>query len=272
MAEQESQAEEVDHLAKWRQGDYSLDVGGFLYANTSETGENYDAEESTEGILGLIVISQTCDIVRRSGGREYITVCPLIAVEEKELRDANRGRKPYLIFVENTADNVFADLRRVMSVHKDIVATWQRHKGFSNQENSLKFAAALERKFGQFAFPDEFEDAIKQFKSRVWERHNKTDSIPGKIYRSLAQIRFRAHPDWDAEKKTILVIAVMKNVEELEATRAEIANELENQLANLHLPENYAWAEETYVLAAAKRLTAEDIISSQRGDFDYLCY
>ena len=60
-----------DPLAQWRQGDFALDVGGFLYARVSQSGEAYDVSEDITGVCGLIAISQSCDIVRETGGRHY---------------------------------------------------------------------------------------------------------------------------------------------------------------------------------------------------------
>lgn len=177
-------------LKLWRQGDFALEVGGFLFAGIAEGNELFDAQEITDNVVGLIAISQTCDIVRRTGGRNYVAVCPLIKVSKQELSDIRKGKRPYLTDVENTDEDVVADLRRVMSVHKDVIQTWERHPGFTNDITRLRFAAALERKFGQFAFPDDFDQAIKGFRQRVWSRHTKPDSEPGKVYRSLVQTQY----------------------------------------------------------------------------------
>ena len=64
-------------LEAWRQGDFASDAGGFLFAKPPSGDYPYDAKELTEGIVGLVIISQTCDIVRRTGGRHYVAVCPL---------------------------------------------------------------------------------------------------------------------------------------------------------------------------------------------------
>ena len=74
-------------LEAWRQGDFASDAGGFLFAKPSAGGYPYDAKELTEGIVGLVIISQTCDIVRRTGERHYVAVCPLITVDEADVAD-----------------------------------------------------------------------------------------------------------------------------------------------------------------------------------------
>ena len=259
-------------LQNWRQGDFALDVGGFLFANTAEDDGLFDAEQTTENIVGLIVISQSCDIVRRTGGRFHLAVCPLIKVPSNEISAIQKGRRPYLTEVENAAKDVFADLRRVMSVHKNVVHTWKRQAGFTNDITRRRFAAALERKFRQFAFPDEFDQATKQFRERVWSRYCKIESEPGKVYRSLVQIRFCAEPNWTAERRKIKVVAIMKDLDDCEVDRTVICKELSYILGKIKWPNGYEWGNPDFILGTAKDFTAEDIFSSQRGDFDYLCY
>ncbi len=174
MADQRLPGKEIDEpLKHWRQGDFALEVGGFLYAGIAEGNGPFQAEGTYDSIVGHIVISQTCDIVRRTGGRLFVAVCPLIKVNEQNLSEIRHGRRPYLTDVENTDKEVVADLRRIMSVHKDVLQTWKRRSGFSNDLTRLRFAAALERKFGQFAFPDDFDRAIAVFRQRVWSRYSK---------------------------------------------------------------------------------------------------
>ena len=272
MVEQELSIKDVDEsLSDWRQGDFSLDVGGFLFAGTAEGDDHFDAEEVNENIVGLIVISQTCDIVRRTSERKYVAVCPLIKVSKQESSDIQKGRRPYLTDVENTDKNIVADLRRVMSVHKDVLQTWDRQLGFKNDVSRLRFAAALERKFGQFAFPDDFDQATNEFRKRVWSRHTKPESVPGKVYRSLIQIRFGAEPDWSSKMRKIKVVAIMKDKDDCEVDRAVIGQELDSVLEKIKWPIGYTWAEPKFILGTTRDLIAEDIISSQRGDFEFLC-
>ncbi|MCY4565774.1 MAG: hypothetical protein OXE40_15015 [Gammaproteobacteria bacterium] len=261
-----------DSLKQWRQGDFALAVGGFLFAGLPDRDDDFDAREESEGVVGLVAISQTCDIVRRTGGRHYMTVCPLIQVGDLQLPEVRRGRRPYFAEVENTGETVFADLRRVMSVEKNLVRRWNRQDGFSSEQGRIRSAAALERKFGQFAFPDDFDRAIAKFRERVWSRHSKGQSLPGKVYRSLIQIRFRAVPDWSVANREISMIAVMWKRKDREATREEIHQELRQELAKIVWPTGYQWGDPDLLLGTAIELSAEDMMSSQRADFDYLCY
>lgn len=261
-----------DPLSQWRQGDFAFAVGGFLFASAPSGNDAFDASEETEGIVGLVAISQTCDIVRQTGGRHYVTVCPLVRINDQQKAEVVRGRRPYFTEIENAGEDVIADLRRVMSVEKKLLRKWNRQDGFCSDQGRIRFAAALERKFGQFAFPDEFDQAIVKFRQRVWSRHSKDQSPPGKIYRSLTQIRFRATPNWSAAERMISVIAILMEEQDREASREQVHHELKQELAKIAWPDGYVWAEPEMILGTAIELSAEDVMSSQRGDFDFLCY
>lgn len=259
-------------ISNWQQGDFTLDAGGFFYGQESITGEQFDVLMQTEGVAGLIVVSQTCEIVRSSGGRHYVAVCPLIEVKENEVVPTEKGMRPYLAYVENTDSNVFADLRRLMSVHKDLVAKWNRCSGFTTESKRLRFAAALERKFGQFAFPDEFNHAIETFRKRIWKKHDKSGSKIGAVYRSIREIRFRALPAWDSQHREITVIAILDNTFELEVSKQEIIEELNWSLETISWPVGYNWSKMKFQVVSTDQLSVSEYLSCIRGDFDYLSY
>ena len=259
-------------LEAWCQGDFAREVGGFLFATKAEAANPYDAKEQIENINGLVAISQTCDIVRRTGERHYVTMCPLITVADKDIKPIKKGLRPYLTDITNANENEFADLRQIMSVDKDLVRTWDRTNGFPSEETRIRFAAALERKFGQFAFPNEFDVAIQEFRKRVWQRHDKAGSDVGKVYRSLEQIRFKAIPNWNAKQRKIQIIAILKPTSEREIERQKIANEITEEISKIKWPDGYEWEFEKLLLGSANDLTALDVLSSRRGDFDFLCF
>ena len=94
-----------DALQHWRQGDFVLGTElPFLtvidpaHPLTDEgaaaaSGGNDLAEIDVEGLL---VVSQTCDVVRSCATRPYVEVCPLLTATPSQLRQAERGRVPRL--------------------------------------------------------------------------------------------------------------------------------------------------------------------------------
>lgn len=101
-------------LAAWSQGDVSLDAGlAFLHLAELRSPHSSVSMQAVEGlraagedvppgstavedaaIPGVVVLSQTCDIVRDCVERPFVEVCPLAQIPAAEM-DAVRGlRKP----------------------------------------------------------------------------------------------------------------------------------------------------------------------------------
>jgi hypothetical protein len=155
-------------------------------------------------VEGLVVLSQTCDIVRSCTERHFIEVAPLVIVSESMLRDIKKGRRPVYAFVPGaTKCRLVADLDRIMTIEKSVVAEWVQKKGCSTDQEVREFAQALTRKRARFAFPDDFTLLVRKLQSRLQEKHEK-DTDEGRALRALREIRVRAAPSWDAEKVDIL--------------------------------------------------------------------
>ncbi len=78
--------------------------------------------------------------------------------------------------------------------------------------------------------------AIKKFKERVWTRHDRSDSVPGRVYRSLQQIRFAADPNWDVSGITITLVAILNPEAEREVSNMVIKHELDQQISKIRCP------------------------------------
>ena len=83
-------------------------------------------------------------------------------VAEEDAAHIKAGRTPQFAFIEHAPKpNIVADLSRMMTVGRELVAGWTRAPGFSDEELQRKLAYALERKFGRFAFLlDAFNNSI----------------------------------------------------------------------------------------------------------------
>ena len=218
MTEEDEQA--IDQaLQAWRQGDVSLDAGlEFLHladltqphspasvqvaealANDSEAIEP-GATPVLEELRGVVMLSQTCDVVRGCGARPFVEVAPLIEVREPWVEEIRRPKRPAFAYVPATAgERLVADLDRTMTVEKALVAGWTRIPGWEVDEELRDFARALARKRSRFAFPDDFVAAVRSLQQHLIERHNRrTDD--GAHLRMLREIRVRAVPSWGADE------------------------------------------------------------------------
>lgn len=207
LAPDSDEAKRIDAaLKEWRQGDVALDESWFIHvgdpaAPLSEAAAETDAEEIqalTSEVVGLVVVTQTCDVVRSCTVRPYIEVAPLVRVSADDLHAAQRGRRPaHATLPALVPDSLVADLDRVMTVEKSIVAAWNRTPGYTNDADGRAFAQALARKRVRFAFPDDFTTLARKLQSRLTDKHDK-NTDEGRGLRALREIRVHATPSWGA--------------------------------------------------------------------------
>ena len=202
-------------LRAWRQGDISLDSGlEFIHlCNLSrphspasiqvaealaQEGEFIGTETVPvlDEVDGVVMLSQACDIVRHCRDRPFVEIAPLVEVPKLWTEEIRRLKRPAFAYVPATAgQNLVADLDRIMTVEKALVADWTHSRGWKTDDELRKFAEALTRKRARFAFPDDFVVAARKLEMRLIERHNKhTDE--GVHIRALREIRVRAAPSW----------------------------------------------------------------------------
>ena len=215
LSEEDEQAIDQALLA-WRQGDVSLDAGlEFVHlADLSRphspasvhfaealanAGEDIDAtaEPVRDEVGGVVMLCQTCDIVRGCQDRPFVEVAPLIEVSDQWVEEIRRLKRPAFVYVPATAaERLVADLDRTMTVEKALVAGWARRSGWETDGELRDFAQALARKRSRFAFPDDFVAAAQDLLERLADKHNRqTDE--GAHLRALREIRVRAAPSWD---------------------------------------------------------------------------
>lgn len=207
LAPESDEAKRIDAaLREWRQGDLALDESWFIHVGDSRVPLS-EAAAQAEGdgiqslfseVAGLVVITQTCDLVRSCTTRPYIEVAPLMRVSAGDLHAIQRGRRPaHATLPALVEGSLVADLDRVMTVEKSIVATWTRTAGYVSDVDGRAFAHALARKRIRFAFPDDFTTFAKKLQGRLVEKHDKSTD-EGRGLRALREIRVQAAPTWDA--------------------------------------------------------------------------
>lgn len=199
-------------LADWRQGDCALGEQWFAHrllpvfpvTASGRAAAEEGAHLAEEQVLGFALVTQTCDIVRSCKDRPFVEVCPLVEVDDVRLREIERGRRPGYGLVPTLAQRrIVADLDRVMTVEKPVLAEWIRTPGWTTDAEGRAFAAALARKRVRFAFPDDFTAFVEELQRRLQEKHDK-ESVEGRGLRALREIRVQATPSWDGPDVTLL--------------------------------------------------------------------
>jgi len=125
--------------------------------------------------------------------------CPLVEVDKDKLHEIERGRRPNYACLPGVANRyLVADLDRVMTVEKPVVAQWERVAGCLHDNDSRRLSLALSRKRARIAFPDDFVAFATPLLNRMSTKHDK-ENDEGRALRALREIRVRAAPSWDAD-------------------------------------------------------------------------
>lgn len=273
-------------LQAWRQGDVSLDAGlEFLHCadltrphspasrqlaeTMAESGELIEAGATPvldEGVNGMVMLSQTCDVVRGCRDRPFVEVAPLIEVSEQFLEDVRRLKRPAFAYVPATAGSrLVADLDRSMTVEKAIVAGWTRTPGWQDDNELRDFALALARKRSRFAFPDDFIDAARDLQKRLAGKHNK-NTDEGAHLRALREIRVRAAPSW-ADAQVHLSWWFIKD-DDPDGVVVNWPKFLEEWMSLFDQRGRFDL--DTYIACRLEDMTARDYVESERLDLDSL--
>lgn len=190
-------------IARWRQGDFTLEETWFAHvgdperALTPESGQLAGGRQAIiSEVKGVVLLTQSCDIVRSCAERPFVEVAPLVAVDAARVREIERLRRPRYAFVPALGDQgLVADLDRVMTIEKAILADWQPSTGCRSADESRAFSLALARKRCRFAFPNDFTILASKLQERLSGKHDR-QSDEGRALRSLREIRVRAAPSW----------------------------------------------------------------------------
>lgn len=274
-------------MQDWRQGDVVLEgVPFFLHLAdlarpiTHEARSEAEAAPSQTGDTlagvpsqprGVVVVTQTCDIVRASATRPFVEVSPLIEVAANVLEEVRRLRRPRFAYVPGVANlRLVADLDQTMTVEKAVLAPLTREAGCRGDQERREFADALARKRARFAFPDDFAHALRGFVQRLKDKHGKgTDE--GALLRALREIRIRAAPDWDAQEVCLTFLFILDADEPPPTPRDE--DQVRDWLSRVdgagrfHLDPDLPWR-----LCFLEDIDAREYVESDRLDLDDLSH
>jgi hypothetical protein len=256
---------EVDHaLAGWRQGDCTLGEHWFVQ-RTVANDDGLDLRETP--VPGLVVLTQTCDVVRAAKGRPELEVSPLVKVSAEHLHEIKKGYRPRYAHVPAVAPGeLVADLDRVMTVDKQVVATWPRIQGLSNDAEARAFASAIGRKRTRFAFPDDFIEHARKLQARITDKHGR-ESPEGRALRALREIRVLATPSW-GDATVSLMYWFIRNEHDDDFEGADWPSLLAKWLALVPTFDRYTVVEGQ--VTSLSRLTADEYVHSDPLDLDHL--
>jgi hypothetical protein len=230
--------------------------------------DEYNLYDVFTGVNGLVIVSQSCDIVRRCADCEYVEVSPLVEINDPaQLRAIRKGRQLRYAYLPGLADrNLAVDLGRTMTVEKAVVAGWNRIAGCNTDQECADFAAALARKRQRFAFPDSFNVGLTKFRHRLREKEGKA-SPEGSLIAAVSQIRVRPDPSWNAEEVAVFFWFIL-------ASHATIALNVRTIISSwirmIKFSRPFVLANPAFYPVHLRDMTAEDYLDSHRLDYDDL--
>ncbi|MCU0692926.1 MAG: hypothetical protein MUF54_16120 [Polyangiaceae bacterium] len=276
LAPDSDEAKRIDAaLRHWRQGDLAFDESWFVHvgdaalplSEAAAQAQDAGVQALTSEVMGLVVVTQTCDIVRACASRPYIEVARLVRVSEDELHNIKRGRRPAHATLPGLESNhLVVDLDRVMTVEKSIVATWKRTPGYTNDADGRAFAQALARKRVRFAFPDDFTAFARKLQVRLGDKHDR-NTDEGRGLRALREIRVCATPSWDAPSIEIFFWFI-REVDDADFEGKSWADLLMDWLKLVAPTGRFRTVEGQVV--TLHDMTAENYVESDPLDFDHL--
>lgn len=269
---------EVDEALKnWSQGDCVLGEYWFMYrfnpqqpltdSSQDTVKQDPEADIAEDEVLGFAVVTQTCDLVRSCRDRPFVEVVPLVEVNKEELLEIQKARRPQFAYISGVAErNLVADLDRVMTVEKAVVAQWKRQQGCFKDEEIRALELALARKRARFAFPDDFVNFVNKLQNRLKDKHNK-NSDEGSALRALREIRVNASPSWN-ESQVELMFWFIRDPEQLDWNGSQWSDLLEKWLDLI--PESGRFYKVEGSVHTLEDLTAKDYTDSDPLDLDNL--
>lgn len=153
---------------------------------------------------GVVILSQTCDLVRPDP--LFVTVAPLVELAADEVRSARKGRQPSLVHVTDLGDSWFVDLRRVASVSKEWLTTQPRQHGVSTDRDISEFGKLVGRKFSRFAFPDEVVYWLKPLQEVAASKYDNPASAEGRLFNQVRELRVKVDRSWSYPFALTLVV------------------------------------------------------------------
>lgn len=269
--------DEVTAIVKgWRQGDCVLEGElGFVHRFSlscpltaqAKAVEDSDVDLVEDAVMGFAVVTQTCDLVRDSESRPYVEVVPLVSVNDADLQLILKGQQPSYAYIPGVAGrNLVADLSRVMTVEKSVVAGWDRVAGCVDDRQIRSFQFAVVRKRRRFAFPDDFVLCAGKLQSRLKEKHGKR-SAEGDALRTLDEIRVRAEPAWNAEA-VHLFFWFIRGADQEDIDDSGWADHLDKWLKLVKRSGRFVVVEG--VVSTLMDMTAQDYVDSVPLDLDHL--
>ena len=179
---------------------------------------------AADTVVGFVVISQTCDIVRRLSDRPFAQVAPIVQVSAGDVESIRLRMRPRFVYLPVLAERcLVADLDRILTIEKSFLAAWERIPLFGEEAQRRSFAETIRRYYNRPAFPDAFVKGIRGLEAWFHKKHDRESDPPkkgppafqpGACLRALEMVLVRATPSWNAPVFHVDFLLVRKSDED----------------------------------------------------------
>jgi hypothetical protein len=281
-------------LKDWNQGDVVLGTAiPFVYLADyrqpiTDGSREAAAAERAEGdadvgmvaidVPGVVIISQSCDLVRSCAEQPFVKLAALQQVGSDFLGEVKRGRRPRFAFIPAIADRLLvANLDAVSTVEKSIIAAvdpQDRIRGCRTDAEVRELAFALSRNIERFAFPDDFTTAMRSIQARILEKHGTATrdkkgrpTNEGALLTALREIRVACLPSWSASDPALTFYLIFNSRAEIPPDGNEVAEAVFKRFKPSGPFKDFALR-----LVALSELSAEAYVSSEPLDLEHLSH
>ena len=272
-------AEQIDaRTSHWRQGDV-LELGAVAWlalpripltkqaAEADGTGVSCLLAESQK----VVVVSQTCDVVRRCSERPFVLLAQVVVLEEPAAGEARRGTRPRFVPIPGLGDDYFADLDLVVGAEKSALLHVESTRGLPDERSQRRFGDGVGRVFRRFAFPDDLSVALRGLVVRVRDKHDK-NSPEGRALAALEEIRLTGSPAWDAPEVDVFITFAPSTREEADSLMpTEEWDEVVDGWLRRAEPFGVVRSVDGAMIPLDE-LTAREYVDSDAMDLDYLSW
>lgn len=151
-----------------------------------------EANLITEEAAGLIVITQTCDILKAPEKSPLIQFVRVVKEQPNIVQIVKRGNHGRYVFLPELEPQCpLADLDVGVYFEKPMLLLMDHQskiRAVKTDEHISKFSNAVSRKFNRFAFPDDFNASLVSFRDIIDKNINKMSDL-GALLRSVLEIR-----------------------------------------------------------------------------------
>lgn len=162
---------------------------------------------------GVVILSQTCDVVRDPSSKPQILVAPVLeSPTQQQLSEARRGRAPLLLHLPPVSDAVekVADLQHATSVPKRSLLgnlLLSRHTTADSAPDAAHLGSRIGRAYARFAFPDQIHGVTDALARKARETSGSSKPF-GRVIDYVEDLRVKAN-HWDAPARVLTFFVIV---------------------------------------------------------------